>query len=652
MITPTRACAIGAMLLALAPVAARAADYTTTITLPNADQSGLHAAIGVGFGGCGGGATSWRCPTPGAAAVRLTPSAAAPKGSSAEMLFLAPPATSVSAATVRIRYHVLTPGVHARLLYRTGTAAWKVTALPDRRVDGVLIVPVPAGATEFGASLYTSAAVPAAVRSAVSDVLSVETIGVALRDTTRPVVVDAGQLDDATWHRGSTCFTVDARDSGLGVHDVRVTAGTTVATVEAPRGTRLQPRPLTFHGEPCLDTTTLPDGLQLVTASAGDGVDDGGNRSTAMGFSVLVDNTRPEAEVTVPTQTEDRLPTIAGHAVDRASGVAAIAVTIDGNAVDTVTGAAGAFTARLATLLSWGTHVVAWTVVDAAGNTTNGRSEMTVADVTAPLIDAIQPADGAEVSGAVTVSFAMSDPLSGVAIETLRVAIDGREVEGAGTIANGVFLLAAAAYDPGRHDVRIRVADRAGNIAERASTFLVPVPVPDPKPLELLTPATALVQAGTRSTLHVHVERGGVPERGVRITFGWGTGSAIGSAVSDEAGIADVVLDGSRDGTLWVRGGDAATTIQVRLQRGVTLSASTTNACRSCWITLRGRVAPASAGIIIESYHDGGWHAFRTVRGDARGAYSLRIRPRARGLYVFRATTGGVTSATVQVWVR
>ena len=154
------------------------------------------------------------------------------------------------------------------------------------------------------------------------------------------------------------------------------------------------------------------------------------------------------------------------------------------------------------------------------------------------------------------------------------------------------------------------------------------------------------VEVGT-TRVHVRAYRGPVAERGLRVAFRWSTGAAAGSSVTDERGIADLVLDGRRGGVIVARAAGLQARLVVRLAHGVTLRARRVPHA----VELTGRVVPAPRAIVIEAYAAGHWRAVRTTRV-RHGVFTVRIRLRRKGLYIFRATTGDLRSHSVQFLLR
>jgi hypothetical protein len=641
------------VLLVVLPAGARAATYSAVSTFPTADQDGLSAAVGAGFAVCGAGQAGAGCRTPGALSAGSVRGVAMPAFAAGEVIFTAPAGTTIAGGEAVVRYRTATAGIHARLLYRR-TGAWIVSVLPDApTATRTATVPFPAGVAQVALSLYARTAVAAtAVASAGADSLVVASLTVALNDDVAPTAaVTGGMLDDAQWHRGPACVDASATDVGLGVHDLRLAVDGSSASLAGAVGTRLAPRPAHLAGTICLDTTTVHDGYLTAAVSAGDGVDDAGNRSSAVLGSLRVDNTAPAVTPLTPAETEDRNPTLAIRAVDGTSGIAVAAATLD-DAPLALTPAGETLAATPSTPLAFGRHLLVWRVVDAAGNVASGSTAVAVVDRTAPVIAEPSPADGATASVGEPISFTVRDDGSGLADGGLAVSLDGRDVDASGELVAGVFTYRVGTLAAGVHRVTVRVVDRAGNVANSAWSFRIDAPVAQQPTLALDGPAAVVLPAGRRSVIVVHAHRGPTPAAGVPVVARWGDGGEAATAVSDASGNAGLVLDGRRGGVLRVVAADATLTVRVDLRAGVSLVAARGAVCSGCSVLLHGRVLPARGPVRIEAYHGGVWHLVRVVPTTASGTFATRLAIRTRGLYVFRATVGGVRSRSVQVWGR
>jgi hypothetical protein len=640
---------LGALAALVAPPA-HAVDYRVDMYYPSADQTGLRAAVGAGFAACGAGASGNLCRTAGALTAHAAPGLDIPAWNGADFVFTPPAGTTILGGSVTMRHRTTDAGVHARLLYHAAGAPWTSTALADSAVSADTRVEIPPGVAQFGPSLYARTAVPAGrILSPSSNTLEVLRIGVWLRDAGLPTIALAGgtPFADGAWHRGGVCARVTATDGGLGVYAVYLDIDGQRVGVGAPAGPPLQPRPRAFAADLCIDTRALHDGYLAAVFRASDGPFAGGNSAAPVLGAIRVDNTAPALAGSLAADTTDRQPEVVVRSSDALSGLAEISASVGGVAVLLAPTPDGAWRGRPVTPLGYGVHAATFHAADAAGNVATGAATVTIADRVPPVVDGFTgAADG--------FAFAARDAESGLEAGTLGVALDGRDVDAAGHFADGVFRYAAPApLGAGAHGVVAHVTDVAGNTTTRQWTFAIPAApvVPGapaaPAPLVLRFAVSSITVK--RGTTHVAVRalRGATAERGLRITFTWPGNVGAGSSVTDERGIADIVLDGRREGTLVATAAGIRAQLVVRMARGVTLSAR--RVVRA--VRLSGTVLPARAAIVIEAYASGHWRAVRTLRVRA-GKFATGIVLRRKGLYVFRATTGDARSPAVQVWLR
>ncbi len=644
-----------AALAALTAPTAQAVDYRVDLAYPAADQSALRAAVGTGFAGCGAGATGNLCRTPGAVTAHAAPGVAIPAWNSADFIFTPPAGTTIATGIVTVRYGASDAGVHGRLLFKMPGGLWEPVVLADRAAPAVVAVGIPPGSAQFGPSLYARTAVPAGrITDPNANVLEVQHIAVWLRDAGLPAVaLRAGPFTDGAWHRGVVCARADASDGGLGVFAIYLDVDGQTVALPAPAGPVLQPRPRAFGGDLCIDTHALHDGYLSAVFRATDGPAAGGNAAAPVVAAIHVDNTPPTISGTVAADTADRQPEVVVRSGDAVSGLAEISAGIGGVAVSLTPAADGSWHGRPVSPLPYAAHTARFHATDAAGNVAEATAAVTIADRIAPVVDGFTAdADG--------FSFGARDAESGLVAAGIAVALDGRDVDAAGQFSAGSFrYVAPSPLSAGVHAVVARVTDNAGNTTSQGWTFAIsgvpgapPVPgvpgVPGAPAALVLRFSVASITVKVGAT-HVTVRalRGATAERGLRIRFTWPGGAVAGSSVTDERGIADVVLNGRREGTLTATGAGVRALLVVKMARGVTLTARRVAKV----VRLSGTVLPARAAIVIEAYASGRWRAVRTLRV-THGTFATRIALRRKGLYIFRATTGEARSPARQVWLR
>ena len=417
--------------------------------------------------------------------------------------------------------------------------------------------------------------------------------------------------------------------------------------VAAPAGSVMQPRPRAFGGDLCIDTHLLHDGYLTAVFRATDGTVAGGNAAAPATAAIRVDNTAPTLAGSLAADTADRQPEVVVRSGDALSGLVELSATVGGVGVSLTPAADGSWHGRPVSPLAYGAHVARFHATDAAGNVAETTAAVTIADRVAPTVDGFT-------GGADGFSFGARDAESGLSASGLAVALDGRDVDAAGTFAGGSFRYAAPTpLGPGTHSVVAHVTDNAGNVTTQGWTFAIAAPPPGPvapvvpAPLVLRFSVSSITVKVGATHVTVRALRGPTAERGLRIAFAWPGGVGAGSSVTDERGIADLVLDGRREGTLTATAAGVRAQLVVRMARGVTLTARRVKRVAR----LAGTVLPAKAAIVIEAYAAGRWRAVRTLRV-TRGKFSTRIALKRKGLYIFRATTGEARSPAVQVWLR
>ena len=646
---------------------AEAADSTVVYAYPSGDTSGMSAQLAPGIGGC----------TLGCATLYAAAKTSLPARRQGLVAFAAPAGTTIVSAAISLRYRTLTPGLSVHLQSRIG-GRW----LDSRRLRSSNAnsgtYRVGGGGTAVAVTLTSDVAVAGkTVKKSTDNSATITGVSLVVRDGIAPTVGwSGGDPSTGLWQRGSLCGAFAAQDVGLGIDRVEYTVGGVVASSVAPSGPRLQPRPLWYAGVICLDSSSLDDGVYGSALGAIDTSAEG-NHSRLVGGIVKVDNTAPVAVFVPPTDSEARLPPLVLQVEDRASGVATSALSLDGVPLITkVTG--GTIVATPNQSLTDGQHRVVWTVVDNAGNTTSDGATIGVADVTPPLIDTIAPTGVATILA--TISARVTDSGSGVAVDAIRLAVDGVEVSAASDIADGLIR-----YEPGRswtegeHVVRITASDRSGNRSVRTWTFQLPitpatvapvappadaaVPPPAPidsqgiaagsndAPLDLRLP-TMLITHGRRTTLTIAATSGASPAVGQRVRLRWGSGVAMRDVVTDETGSAIVVLPGGAHGILSVTVGTTSRSVRVLIGSALTVTAALRTVRSGGQIQLEGKISgSAVARIQIEARVGEVWKLVTSVACQGK-RFATPVRLPSNGRYLVRARAGRLVSQPLRLTAR
>jgi hypothetical protein len=646
---------------------AEAADSTVVYAYPSGDTSGMSAQLAPGIGGC----------TFGCATLYVAAKTSLPARRQGLVAFAAPAGTTIVSAAISLRYRTLNQGLSVHLQTRIA-GRW----LDSRRLRSAAsksgTYRVGGGGTAVAVTLTSDVAVAGkAVKKATDNSATITGVSLVVRDVIAPTVAwTGGDPSTGFWQRGPLCGWFSAQDVGLGVDRVDYAVGGIVASSVAPAGPRLQPRPSTYAGTICLDSTLLEDGVYGSALGAIDTSPEG-NHSRLVGGVVRVDNTAPIVAFVPPTDGEARMPPLLLQVEDRASGVATTALSIDGvPLIAKVTG--GSIVATPNQPLTDGLHRVAWTVVDNAGNSTSDGATIGVADVTPPLIDTIAPLGIA--TNLATISARITDSGSGVTVDAIRLAVDGVEVSALSDIFDG-----QVRYEPGRpwtegeHVVRLTASDRSGNRSVRTWTFQLPVtpapvaPVAPPADAAVSMPSIADAQEitagesdaaldvrlptmitthGRRTTLTVAVSRGASLAAGQRVRLRWGSGVALPDVVTDESGTAVVALAANARGTLRVTVGTISRSVRVLVGSALTLTATLRTVRSGGQVQLEGGIFGSTAARVrIEARVGRVWQLVTSVT--CRGKrFATPVRLPSNGRYLVRARAGRLVSQPLSLTAR
>src|SRR5205823_2333534 len=174
------------------------------------------------------------------------------------------------------------------------------------------------------------------------------------------------------------------------------------------------------------------------------------------------DTTPPTVSLTAPASgaSVSGTVTVSASASDNV-GVAGVQFKLDGanlGAEDTTAPYAVSWSTAAA---APGTHVLTAVARDAAGNTvTSTAVSATVPDTTPPTVAVTAPANGASVSGVVTVSASASD---NVGVAGVQFLLDGANLGAEDTAAPYAVSWSTTTVSNGTHTLTARARDAAGN---------------------------------------------------------------------------------------------------------------------------------------------------------------------------------------------
>jgi hypothetical protein len=286
-------------------------------------------------------------------------------------------------------------------------------------------------------------------------------------DTTPPIVNTAWPPANATVRGTVTVSAVVADDVGVASVEFLVdfqVAGTTTTSVDGYYSWNW-------------DTTTASNGWHYLIVRARDAA---GNVGEDGLVAVWLDNdkTPPTASLTAPAPGA----TVSGAVALSASasddiGVVSVDFLVDGAVASTKTAAPYSWTWNTATV-SNGSHQLRVRARDAAGNVGESSpiSVLVNNDLTPPVVSITAPANGATVTGLVSLSASASD---NVGVTSVEFRVDGVYV-GSDTSAPYEALWGSDAYTTATHTVSVIARDAAGNTATASVTVLVQRQSPAP----------------------------------------------------------------------------------------------------------------------------------------------------------------------------
>lgn len=276
-------------------------------------------------------------------------------------------------------------------------------------------------------------------------------------DLDAPLVSIESPADGARFGAGASPVAVTARVDDL--------SATTVTSSPAGIATSLP-----AGGGVVLGALDLVEGTNTLSLTATDAT----GRTSSASVTVVLDTTAPVASFASP-QAGDALRGIVDLHVAAAdplpgSGVASVLVTLDGNALTTLT-AAPFETTLDTTSLADGPHLLALTATDGAGNAGTPVPVSITVDNTPPAVHVAAPADGSVVGGTVPFEVTVSDATSGVAEAAMTVGGQAPTTDASRIYATPV----ASDSLHGAEDTTLRpdglvsfavtVRDAAGNVA-------------------------------------------------------------------------------------------------------------------------------------------------------------------------------------------
>ncbi|HEX4605389.1 MAG TPA: Ig-like domain-containing protein, partial [Candidatus Angelobacter sp.] len=226
-------------------------------------------------------------------------------------------------------------------------------------------------------------------------------------------------------------------------------------------------------------TTTLADGNHTLTAQIKDKA--GNTASTSSTFSV--DTTAPDIHIIQPAAgaiLNVASTPVEVHYGDQNIDTTSLHIALDG--VDKTAGftvSATSATGTFAGPLSEGPHTITAQIADLTGNIGNASTTLLI-DTIKPVLTIASPV-GPVNTATPTARANYSDAGSGINPASVHVFVDGSDVTAGFSIGSdsavGV-LSSGGALSEGTHQLRVTVADRAGNVADVSASFVVDITPP------------------------------------------------------------------------------------------------------------------------------------------------------------------------------
>ena len=239
--------------------------------------------------------------------------------------------------------------------------------------------------------------------------------------------------------------------------------------------------PLAVTPTPTLATgsTILADGNHTLTVLI---KDKAGNTATASS-TFSVDTSAPDIHIIQPASGSilnvASTPLEVRYGVNETIDPNTLHVSLDG--IDKTAGLTVTATSATGTLatLSEGSHTITAQIADLTGNIGNASATLLI-DTIKPVLTIASPAGPVNTATPAALAH-YSDAGSGINTASVHVFVDGSDVTAAFSIGNdsaaGV-ISAGGALSEGAHQLRVTVADRATNVADVSSSFLVDITPP------------------------------------------------------------------------------------------------------------------------------------------------------------------------------
>jgi len=342
---------------------------------------------------------------------------------------LAPSANAHVAGTATLQAAVADGNNVASVTFTAGAAAGAMTRDP---VTGLWTATwVTTGTTDGSATVAVTA-------TDTAGNIATSSRGVTVDNTAPSATFSAPAAN--TWVHGTVTASFTASDANLETATLTY-GGTTVVVTGASTAP--------------VDTGRLADGAQTLTLAV---VDKAGNLRTAT-LSVNVDNTSPTAVLTSPKAAAHLRGSVDASFVATDANVDTATLTIGTLSIDVE----GKTTQTINTAsIADGTYTMTLTVTDIAANTATSSASVTV-DNTAPTVTISSPAANANLRGATTITWAVTEANP----DQVWLIIDGEQRD---VTAQTSYAWDTSSVGDGAHTVVVQAVDKAGNVGTSTAT--------------------------------------------------------------------------------------------------------------------------------------------------------------------------------------
>ena len=318
-------------------------------------------------------------------------------------------------------------------------------------------------------------------------------------DTSPPAVSMTAPANGATVS-GTTTVSANASDTGGIITSVQFKLD----------GANLGPAVTAAPYSASWDTTKATNASHTLTAIA---TDSGGNSTTATPVTVTVSNiaVQPMVTLTAPANgaTVSGTTTVSASASESGGSIASVQFKLDGANLGSAVTTAPYLVSWDTTKVTNGSHTLTAVATDPGGKSATSSAVMVTVsnDSSPPVVSMTAPANGATVTGTVTVSATASD--SDGTIASVQFKLDGADLGSKLTAAPYSISWNTATAANGSHSLTATATDSGGN-GSTASIVTVTVSNSGPQPTVTMTaPSSGATVSGTITVSADAAENGG-----------------------------------------------------------------------------------------------------------------------------------------------